>query len=358
MLPKYQSTLPVVATLAIIAAFSSCTNADRVILTIPSNSKDIFQGCDMDVDFQVRSSDMARLNRVQMQVLSADNSVLIENLHSSTQADWDEAGQKCPEALNNNVTTSVPVSREQSSSDSYAQQIVDAINKNLAISNGTVVESDIREDDGDVDNISDNGNETGDDDGSDNKGTEGLSTLLKIVLDQATLKRVQDQTIISVLNEIDDYNVQNNSLTLNNGTTVPMDTLLMNNSTKSRFLQALELSSSTISDSLGEGNEHGPLNSTALIAALHRNNDLIELPTMEMDIADWSDKGMNGTHTNGTHTRFGNGFGRELVQQGKDDDQIQDKTQEANGGSCLRTAISKGITMVVAVSVIVMSTVL
>lgn len=45
-------------------------------------------GCPVDLGFRVQYSDLAMLKTVQLQILGADNSVLIDNLGSTSRTEW------------------------------------------------------------------------------------------------------------------------------------------------------------------------------------------------------------------------------------------------------------------------------
>ncbi|ORZ24876.1 hypothetical protein BCR41DRAFT_393840 [Lobosporangium transversale] len=60
-------------------------------------------GCNVELGFRVQYSDMAILSYVQLQVLSAQNKVLIDNLDNSTREEWDVKRNK-------NITWLVPQS--------------------------------------------------------------------------------------------------------------------------------------------------------------------------------------------------------------------------------------------------------
>lgn len=51
-------------------------------------------GCDMDVGFRVQYSDLAMLQWVQVQVLSADQTIVVDKLDNSTRTEWDGKKQK------------------------------------------------------------------------------------------------------------------------------------------------------------------------------------------------------------------------------------------------------------------------
>ncbi|KAG0323552.1 hypothetical protein BGZ99_002726 [Dissophora globulifera] len=80
---------------------STIVSADRVYWTLPTNNSNIYAGCDMDIGYRVQYSDLAMLAYVQIQVLNAESTILIDSLDNSTRADWDDHRGK-------NITWSVP----------------------------------------------------------------------------------------------------------------------------------------------------------------------------------------------------------------------------------------------------------
>ncbi|KAF9580618.1 hypothetical protein BGW38_002664 [Lunasporangiospora selenospora] len=102
-------------------------------------------------------------------------------------------------------------------------------------------------------------------------GTEGYLSTLQIVLDQSAVQRIQEQTIYRVINKTADYNLQNQTLTMRDGTVVAMSDL-MDNATSTMFLQALEMSNATFS------NGEKAHSSAELLETLHQNSSMIALP--------------------------------------------------------------------------------
>ncbi|KAG0202586.1 hypothetical protein BGX28_004932 [Mortierella sp. GBA30] len=285
--------------------------------------------------FRVQYSDLAMLKWVQLQVLAADNSILIENIDNSTREEWD-GEQKCPERSimsNPSSSTSQQLQQQQQQqqqhgqeqqqgqnqnnnklpigdgSDSYAQEDMDMINKNLAPDNSPQQTS-----------KDDNNNRTDGKDGTD--GTDGYSTDLETVLDHATVTRMQDQTILSVLSKIQDYDISNSTLTLLNGTVVRMADM-MDKPTVVRLVQTLEDSRLKISNS-GGMSRVAPLNSKEMMNALHEDSSLIMIPPSDSEIEE-STHGHFGLSNNGDHNN--NGTGRGLVQE-DNKNRILDKSSE------------------------------
>ncbi|KAF9328319.1 hypothetical protein BGZ91_001054 [Linnemannia elongata] len=75
--------------------------SDKVYLTMPKNNTNAVAGCDMDVGFRVQYSDLAMLQWVQVQVLSADQTIVVDKLDNSTRTEWDDVRAK-------NITWSIP----------------------------------------------------------------------------------------------------------------------------------------------------------------------------------------------------------------------------------------------------------
>ncbi|KAG0049519.1 hypothetical protein BGZ83_005705 [Gryganskiella cystojenkinii] len=84
-----------------IIAVSSPVGADRVFWALPANNTDIYAGCPVELGFRVQYSDLAMLGWVQLQVLAANNSVVVDSLDNSTRSSWDLERSK-------NITWSVP----------------------------------------------------------------------------------------------------------------------------------------------------------------------------------------------------------------------------------------------------------
>ncbi|KAF9986098.1 hypothetical protein BGZ75_002217 [Mortierella antarctica] len=217
------------------------------------------------------------------------------------------------------------------SGNSYAKQNQDAMNKNLDLdennsSNGI--------DSSESDDLED---QVEDDSASEDGGEEGNSTGLEIVLDHSAVVLMQDQTILAVLSQIQDYNLSDSTLTLTNGTVVGMADL-MDKQTATRFGQTLEDSRLKISNS-GGMSRVAPLSSTELVAALHQDPTLIMIPASDSEI----EESTHG-HFGLSNTGAGNGTqsGHELVQDSKD--RYQDK---ANGaGTSKIELVATGLSMV------------
>ncbi|KAF8941055.1 hypothetical protein EDD21DRAFT_422129 [Dissophora ornata] len=84
-----------------VLAFLTLVRADRVYWTTPANNSDAYTGCNLNLGFRVQYSDLAMLAYVQLQVLNAENEVVIDCLDNSTRSDWDDKRAK-------NITWSVP----------------------------------------------------------------------------------------------------------------------------------------------------------------------------------------------------------------------------------------------------------
>ncbi|KAF9904209.1 hypothetical protein EC991_002957 [Linnemannia zychae] len=98
MRSKFSASAPLVAGFLLLSKY---TLADKVYLTMPQNNTNAIAGCDMDVGFRVQYSDLAMLQWVQLQVLSSDQTVVVDKLDNSTRAEWDDERNK-------NVTWSIP----------------------------------------------------------------------------------------------------------------------------------------------------------------------------------------------------------------------------------------------------------
>lgn len=160
-------------------------------------------------------------------------------------------------------------------------------------------------------------------------GIEGSSTQLHIILNQATLERIQDQNIRKILNDTQDYNVLSATVTLLNGTVVPMSDL-MDNSTLTRFIQTLKSTNATLASRLSStsntsSNSTGlphVLGTAELIEAVHKDSSLIQVPKPSNSNSTVS---FTLDHNNTTTNPSGRQFSQE------DGDQIQDKSKEASG---------------------------
>ncbi|KAF9193044.1 hypothetical protein BGZ51_004277 [Haplosporangium sp. Z 767] len=86
---------------AALLTLSSFSYADQVFLTSPANNSIIYPGCSVDIGFRVQYSDLAILAWVQLQILDANDNVLIENIDNSSRSTWDDTRSK-------NLTWSIP----------------------------------------------------------------------------------------------------------------------------------------------------------------------------------------------------------------------------------------------------------
>ncbi|KAG0060083.1 hypothetical protein BGZ89_012556 [Linnemannia elongata] len=337
--------MPVVATLAILLSVSSIAQADRVFLTKPTESTDIFAGCPVDLGFRVQYSDLAMLKTVQLQILGADNSVLIDNLGYTSRTEWgdglharcslvledretvhlkslDAGGQGCPTITKTLISDDAQLSNSTQSSEG-GQEVVSSDPANTSNS------QDNTDTPGTSFDNSSNNTITSNSTGAEASGIEGSSTQLHIILNQATLERIQDQTIRKVINDTQDFNLLNSTLTLLNGTVVPMSDL-MDNSTSTRFIQTLEttnailasrLSSTANTNSNSTGLPH-VLGTAELIEALHKDSALIQAPKS-------SNSNSTVSFTQDHNNTSTDPSGRHFLQE--DSDQIQDKSKEASG---------------------------
>jgi hypothetical protein len=158
--------------------------------------------------------------------------------------------------------------------------------------------------------------------GTETRGTEGSSTQIHIILNQATLERIQDQIIRKVLSDAQDYNLIKATVTLLNGTVVPIPNL-MDNSTTTRFIQTLETTHATLtSNNRNSSNGLHVLGTAELIEALHRSSSLIQAPKS-------SSSNTTLSVTLDCNNATTDPSGRQFTQQQADGDQIQDKSNEA-----------------------------
>ncbi|KAF9956192.1 hypothetical protein BGZ72_002944 [Mortierella alpina] len=402
MLILRRTSSSLAAVFSAILTLSSLAHADRVFITSPTNETAIAPGCNANLGFRVQYSDLAMLEWVQLQILAQDQSVLVDSIDYSTRESWDNVRKKdvqwtvptdwpsgdyilrafgnasypchigrtvpgeplrCGFLLEDRITlhlangscppnpstdgTNTPATGTQEqlgqqqpvqqppsgdSSNSYAKQNQDAINKNLGLdedssSNGidNSDSMDMEEQEEDVSEYEDS-------------GEEGYSTGLEIVLDRSAVVRMQDQMIVAVLSQIQDYNLADSTLTLTNGTLVTMADL-MDKQTATRFGQTLEDSRLKISNS-GGMSRVAPLNSKDLVAALHQDPTLIMIPASDSEIEESTHGhfGLSNTGTgNGTQT------GHDLVQDNKD--RYQDK---ANGAGTIKIElVATGLAMVI-----------
>ncbi|KAF8943681.1 hypothetical protein BGZ47_005143 [Haplosporangium gracile] len=68
---------------------------------MPQENANPIAGCDMDLGFRVQYSDLAMLQWVQLQILDANQAIVVDNLDNSTRAEWDDVRAK-------NITWSIP----------------------------------------------------------------------------------------------------------------------------------------------------------------------------------------------------------------------------------------------------------
>ncbi|KAG0373563.1 hypothetical protein BGX24_011541 [Mortierella sp. AD032] len=92
------ASTPLVVGLLVLSTFA---RADKVYLTMPKNNTNAIAGCDMDLGFRVQYSDLAMLQWVQIQILNADQTIVVDKLDNSTRTEWDDVRAK-------NITWSVP----------------------------------------------------------------------------------------------------------------------------------------------------------------------------------------------------------------------------------------------------------
>ncbi|KAG9063405.1 hypothetical protein KI688_004287 [Linnemannia hyalina] len=97
----FSSASALVGVAAGLLTLSTLVRADKVYLTMPQNNTDAIAGCDMDLGFRVQYSDLAMLQWVQLQVLSADQTIVVDKLDNSTRTEWDDVRSK-------NITWSIP----------------------------------------------------------------------------------------------------------------------------------------------------------------------------------------------------------------------------------------------------------
>ncbi|KAF9544465.1 hypothetical protein EC957_012067 [Mortierella hygrophila] len=97
----FSSASALVGVAAGLLTLSTLVRADKVYLTMPQNNTDAIAGCDMDLGFRVQYSDLAMLQWVQLQVLSANQAIVVDKLDNSTRAEWDDVRSK-------NITWSIP----------------------------------------------------------------------------------------------------------------------------------------------------------------------------------------------------------------------------------------------------------
>ncbi|KAG0297217.1 hypothetical protein BGZ96_007275 [Linnemannia gamsii] len=384
MILTQRYSLPIVATLTIILSISSIAQADRVFLTKPTNNTDIFAGCPVDLGFSVRHSDLAVLKTVQLQVLGADNSVLINSLEYTSRVDWGDthtrdipwtvpvdwtpgdyivrvfgtATYPCVQDGHNTHCSLVVEDRETvhlmpwnagsqgcpsvtktlAGDDSQVSNSIQSSEDERQMASNNPTTKDHPQDMIDATTNSDNSGSRSDSSrnnavtsnstGTEASGTEGSSTQLHILLNQATLELIQDQTIRKVLSEMKDYNLINATVMLLNGNVVRMSDL-MDNSTSTRFIQTLEVTNATLacrpSTSSNKNNSTGlhVMGTAELIEALHKNSSLIQTPNS-------SNSNSNLSLTLDRNNATTDPSGRQFTQLQEDGDQIHDKSKEAN----------------------------
>ncbi|KAF9142844.1 hypothetical protein BGX30_002034 [Mortierella sp. GBA39] len=383
MMHKQRYTLPVVATLAIILSISSIAQADRVFLTKPTDNTDIFAGCPVDLGFRVQYSDLAILKTAQLQVLGADNSVLIDNLGVTSRTEWGDTRMKdipwtvpadwtpgdyivrafgnatypctqdghharCSLVLEDRETVHLKpldvgsqgcptVTRTLIGGDTKSSNSTQSSESGQEIMSSDPTNTSSSQDKTDTPSTSTNNSNdafASNSTATEASGIEGSSTQLHIILNQATLERIQDQAIRKVLNETLDYNLLNATATLLNGTVIPLSDL-MDNSTSTRFIQTLEATNATLSsrpNSTANTNSNSTglphvLGTAELIEALHKDNSLIQTPKSSNSTVSFT-LDHNNTGTNPS--------GRQFSQE--DNDQIQDKSKEASGHMSAQTS--------------------
>ncbi|KAF9541874.1 hypothetical protein EC957_002579 [Mortierella hygrophila] len=336
-------------------AIASTSAANRVFLTNKADATDIYPGCPVDIGFRVQYSDLAQLKWVQLQVLGADNSLMIEGLDNSTRAEWDDTRAKtvtwtvpnnwpsgdyivrafgnasypcqhgtrrehCDFALEDRGTFHLhPLAASQgcpftsfkpSSPPTIGTPTAhDTVNKGAsrppASGNSAASYSKSSQD-------LLNKNLAAETTTPSSTFNENDNNLVQKTVDQSATQRIQDQTIFKVLDEMRDYNLRKSTLTLKSGDIVPMSDR-MDSLTITRFIQTLELSNSALR-SLNGGK--GDVGSMLLVAALQRNSSLIVTPPVTPS-----------STTAATTAPFNytgvNPFGRGFIQD--DPGQIQDK---------------------------------
>ncbi|KAF9909238.1 hypothetical protein EC991_008875 [Linnemannia zychae] len=327
---KRNSSLSIAGAITAYLSISSLCAADRVFLTNNANNTDIYPGCPIDIGFRVQYSDLAQLKWVQLQVLGADNSLMIEGLDNSTRAQWDDTRTK-------SVTWTVPNNwppgdyivrafgnasyscqhahsplkdaPSGNSGDSYSKSKLDLLSKNLSAEKLNPPSTAANEE------------TTSNSDSNDGPAQKTIG--------QLAAQQIQDQTILNVLDELRDYNLQKLTLTLTSGETIPMSER-MDNSTIARFAQTLELSNSALRAQSGKS-----LGSTELVAALHKNSSLIVAPPVNPTSTTTTLARPLATTVMPINHTDANPSGREFVQQ--DRNQIQDKSNDASLGTGMTT---------------------
>ncbi|KAF9097361.1 hypothetical protein BGX23_009064 [Mortierella sp. AD031] len=388
MVLKQRYTAPIMATLATIFPVLSVVQADRVFLTKPIANTEIYSGCPVDIGFRVQYSDLAMLRSVQLQVLGTDNSVLLDNLGYISRVEWDDTRTRevswtvpadwtpgdyvlrafgnatypcvedgyhthCTLVLEDRETVHLKPLEEESQGCPMITKTLIGVDPTTTIGSQVKTDGPSTTDGqpistGSNNSIISSSVETTNATDIQTKGTDGSSTQLHIILNEATFQRIQDQTIRQVLNDTQDCNFLNATVTLLNGTVVPMSDL-MDNATTTRFIHTLEVTNSTLiintnnSSSSSKSTSGFHVTETAeLIEAIHKNSSLIQAPSSINSSNSTSfTLGRNGTAAD----QAGRGFA-----QHDDSDQIQDKSNEALGNI---SAQLSGRVLVVAAMVLI-----
>ncbi|KAG0288168.1 hypothetical protein BGZ96_008037 [Linnemannia gamsii] len=392
---KNSAPLSIAGAITAFLAITSTSTADRVFLTNKADATDIYPGCPVDIGFRVQYSDLAQLKWVQLQVLGADNSLMIEGLDNSTRVQWDATRtrtvtwtvpnnwpsgdyiirafgnasyscqhgtrrERCDFALEDRETfhlhplaasqgCPLPSIKPSTSSASIGTPTTTA--PNTITKEGTAqpfsgnsadsyVKSsqDLLSKNLAVEKDAPSTSTTINGTSKDNDNSNG--NLVQMTIDQSATQRTQDQAILKVLDDIRDYNIQKSTLALKSGDTIPMSDR-MDSSAIARFIQTLDLSSSALrrSQNGGGGGGVGPgVGSIELIAALHKNSSLIVIPPVNPSSTATTPSVTTIVPFN--HTEI-NPFGRGFIQD--DQDQIQDK--KSNDAGCRTTGITTATTV-------------
>ncbi|KAF9109637.1 hypothetical protein BGX27_007385 [Mortierella sp. AM989] len=314
MYTKKSSTILLAATaIAAILSSSPTVSADHVFITAPTNTSQIYAGCAAELGYRVQFSDMAILKWVQLQILDADNSVVVDNIDHASREQWGEsrsrslswqvpadftpgeytlrafgnatypcndnktgrhrrcelvledketlhlqalnAEQACPSATTTKEAEPV-ITTQETPQEGGLEANVDLMaggqkSKGSGDSSNTYGQ-------GNTDYISKNlisdKNSTSN---NSTEGTSGYSTSLQLVpsgsstnaTDGIAEMKLQEQTIRNVIQESKDYNAKNETLTLNNGTVVAISTMISDKATVTRFLETLDHTNSTLANS-------------------------------------------------------------------------------------------------------------
>ncbi|KAF8939318.1 hypothetical protein BGZ47_008229 [Haplosporangium gracile] len=337
-------------------------------LAIASTSTaDIYPGCPVEIGFRVQYSDLAQLKWVQLQVLGADNSLMIEGLDNSTRVQWDDTRTKtviwtvpnnwppgdyivrafgnasyscqngtrrehCDFALEDRETFHLhPLAASQGCPLASVKPSSPSTVSTPPTAHNTITKE------GAVQPISGN---SGD---SYSKSSQDLlnKNLAQKPSDRSVTQRIQDLTIFKVLDEMRDYSIQKSTLTLKTGDVIPMADR-MDSSTITRFVQTLELSNSVVrSQNGGKG-----VSSFELVTALHKNSSLIVIPPASPSIT-----AMTAPFN---QTEF-NPFGRAFIQD--DQDQIQDDQHQIQDKKSNDASFRTGMTITVFMTTILVAVV-